>query len=102
MRVGRQYLGKEVRVTWRDPHQGDRIPLDSAPKGKAALATWTEWGRIDDLTDGIVRLVHSEAKNPPYESEPGVEVVPTYIPEELIEDIVVLEPTRERAPNGDS
>lgn len=94
MRVSRALIGKCVEVHWMDP-QWRRIDIDSAPKGRAALATWREFGQIDDVTDGVVRIVHSAAASAG--SEPGAtdEIAFTPVPEALIEKIVVYQPAPE-------
>ncbi len=92
MKVGKQYLGKDVVVTWRDPGS-TRVKshppgLTDLPKGVSALATWVERGLLDDLTDGVLRIRHSDG------SEPGAttpdEFEMTWVPEALVERIVVM------------
>ena len=92
MKVGRQFLGKICEVVWRDPVAGGRMRLDLAPKGEAALATWREFGVLGDLTDGILRVDHSQGENPPGDIDRGYEVFSTYIHEALVERITVLVP----------
>lgn len=92
MKIPKNLVGRIVEITWRDPHTGDRMSRRSAPRGYEALATWTEYGVVDDITDGIIRLYHSKAVNPPYEGTPQEEIVPSYIHEALVEKIQVLEP----------
>ena len=94
MKVPKSYLGKIVEITWRDPYEGERMSLRNAPKGFQALATWVEYGVIDDITDGIIRLYHSKAVNPPYVATDQVEIVPSFLHEALIETIRVLEPIK--------
>lgn len=92
MRVGKQYLGKLVHIVWRDPTFG-RQSLDQAPRGTDGLSVWHEYGRVGDITDGVVRLHHSEAITAPI--RPGAqidEVQYTVIPEVLIEELEVLAP----------
>lgn len=93
MKISRQLLGKLVELTWKDPCE-DRVKchlpnLEDLPKGRAALATWKERGVIDDITDGVVRLVQSEGH------EPGAgkpdEFKCQWICEELIEAVRVAE-----------
>ena len=105
MKVGKQYIGRHVEVTWRDP--GDaRVSVSpgdvvSIPKGRAALATWLERGVITDLTDGVLRIEHSRATPGLAELHQSLEYVFTYVPEELVETIVVYVPeTGERAESG--
>ena len=99
MKLGRQYLGKVVEVVWRDP-KWDRVQSHDSkersdvPKGLAALARWREYGVIDDITDGVARVIHSMgegASRDPAQSEAD-EFVCTWVPEDLIESIRVFEP----------
>ena len=84
------YLGKIVIITWRDPLGALREMLEDAPKGNAALGEWVEYGYVDDITDGVIRVIHSKGKTPgPRET---YEIGYTVIPEELIIAIVILEP----------
>jgi hypothetical protein len=92
MKIGKQFLGKEVRITWLDPFS-ERTMLDKAKKGKAALAKWIERGVIDDFTDGIVRLVQSQAFSPGQNDHD--EAIVGWIPEELIEICELMEPAKE-------
>ena len=90
MRIPRNLLGRLVELTWRDPvggvrhecHLPDRADL---PRGRAALATWTERGVIDDITEGVIRLIQSEAVGPGKlaPDEFGCQ----WIPEDLVESI---------------
>lgn len=95
MKVNKSYLGRMCQITWRDPiSENDRMEIDKAPKGNVALAKWVEYGVIDDLTDGVVRFQHSVAFDPS-EAKPH-EALFGWIPEDLIESIVVLVPETER------
>lgn len=87
MKIGRQYLGKMVEFTWKDPNNR-RVKKALALRGLAALATWKERGVIDDLTDGVVRIAHSEAAGPNRPNEPD-EMVYSWVPEGLITEITV-------------
>lgn len=91
MKIGRQFLNKVVSVRWRDPGY-DRKPMLRALKGRDALAVWEEYGVIDDVTDGVVRIVHSAGK------EPGAaavdEICYTVIDEALVESVTVYEPVK--------
>jgi len=53
----RPFIGKIVAVRWRDPTE-DRQLIKLAPKGKDGLATWIEWGLVDDVTEDVVRIRH--------------------------------------------
>ena len=95
MKVGRQFLGKLVEVTWRDPghdrvktHMPERADL---PSGWEALATWVERGVLDDCKDGVLRILHSEACEP--RTTIPDEFVVSWVPETLVTKIVVFAPT---------
>ena len=64
MKVGRQYLGKVVEIRWRDPGCYLRQEAHELRSGLAALALWKEYGVVDDVTDGVVRIVHSAGHDP--------------------------------------
>lgn len=88
MKIGRGYIGKYVELTWHDP-RFDRVAKDRpTSKGMAALSSWKERGVIDDLTDGVVRILHSEGTEPG-ETEPD-EIVATWVQEEIVTSIRVL------------
>jgi len=82
-------LGRVVEIKWTDPNT-DRSAITSLKKGRVALATWTEYGIVYDITDGIVLIVHSMAASPGVEETD--EVVRTAVPESLIESLVVFSP----------
>jgi hypothetical protein len=86
MRVPRSIVGKVVEIIWRDPGT-DRKPLRDALKGSAALASWKEYGLVDDLTDGVVRVIHSAGYDPG-ETEID-EISYTVVPEALVEKVTV-------------
>lgn len=92
MKITKHYIGKEVRITWLDPYS-ERTALHSAKRGKAALAKWTERGVIDDVTEGVVRFIESQAFSPG-DSEAD-EAVMGWVPEDLIETCEVMEPIKE-------
>lgn len=94
MKVPRAYLGKLVEVQWMDP-QFTRITLSQADrtrKGRGALATWREYGVIGDMSDGIIRIVHSAARSAGSPEDRTDEIAYTPVPEALIESIRVFEP----------
>lgn len=94
MKIGKQYLGKVVELTWRDP-RFDRETLSKVHHGRDALAMWQEFGRVDEIIDGVVRIVHSAGR------EPGAlavdEICATWVVEDLVEAITVYEPMKETA-----
>lgn len=96
MKIGSKYLGKEVRITWRDPVSSERLDIAKARKGRAALASWVERGIIDDITDGVVRFIQSEAISPG--DTVADEAVFGWVPEELIEKCEIMVP--EVTPSG--
>lgn len=93
MRVPKSYIGKVAAITWVDPIGGDRYAIEKAPKGLKALATWTEFGRIDNIEEEVVRIRHSEGFDPG-EDKAG-EGMYGYVHEALITEIVIMEPTKE-------
>ncbi len=104
MRLTKAVIGRVVEVTWRDPIGGrvtskDLLHHSDVPKGWAALARWREYGVIDDMTDGIVRLVRGfGTDNHVTDESPVDEYDATWIPESLIETVKVYaapEPVKE-------
>lgn len=94
MKITKHYIGKECRVTWVDPCS-QRVTLETAKRGKAALAKWIERGIIDDVSDGVVRLIQSQAFSAG-DREPD-EAIIGWIPEDLIETCELMEPVKESA-----
>ncbi len=97
MKIGKNYLGRYVELVWRDP--GSARVKAPVRCGRAALATWKERGVVDNIDEGVIRLAHSEA------AEPGAlaadEWMYSWIPEELIEAIVIFAPApMERKEDG--
>jgi hypothetical protein len=94
MKVSRNYLNKVAKVTWKDPtSDNERQLIDKAKKGQGALAKWDEYGYIDDISDGVVRMRHSVAYSAG-ETEPD-EAIFGYIVEDLITGIEILVPEKE-------
>ena len=100
MKVSKSYLGKVVAVQWMDP-RWDRVAStdkdrSDVPRGRAALATWREYGVVDDITDGVVRIVHSAGEEGSRNMKDigGDDFVCSWVPEELIESVTVYEPMR--------
>jgi hypothetical protein len=89
VKVPKSIIGKEVRITWIDPISSDRIKMLDARRGRSALSTWRERGVIDDITDGVVRFLQSEATSPGEDRHD--EAIMGWIPEELITRIEVGE-----------
>lgn len=59
----KKFIGKLVEVTWEDPCE-ERQYLVDAHKGRKALAKWVEWGKIDDVTERVLRMRHGEGYSP--------------------------------------
>lgn len=93
MKITKHYLNKEVRLTWLDPCS-DRMKLQDAKRGRAALAKWIERGIIDDVTEGVVRFVQSHAFSPG-EMYPDEGII-GFVPEDLIEACEIMEPTTKK------
>ncbi len=93
MRVPRGLVGREVKIIWLDPTgwKGESaFPSDhrDLPKGRAGLARWVSYGRIEDLTDGVIRLTKCIGEDPIVEKEQTHRMEVDYLPEELILTIV--------------
>ena len=88
MNVPRRLIGKLVEIQWMDPNSA-RGPLATMVKGRAALASWREYGVIHDVTDGVVLIVHSYASQPGEPLERPDEGERTAIHEALIERVIV-------------
>ncbi len=84
-----KFIGKLVAIRWRDPSELMRN-IATAPKGRDGLATWVEWGLVDDVTDDVLRFRHGEVLSAqqvdPDEANFG------YIHVVLIDSIVQLRP----------
>ena len=87
MRIGKQYLGQVVELEWVDP-TFSRTVTSKLPRGKLALASWKEYGKVFDVTDGVVIIAHSIGKEP---LDPDDDVCYTAIPEEIVLGITILE-----------
>ena len=82
VKVAKALVGRYVEMVWLDPVGARRVETHQALKGRAGLATWTERGVIDDITEDVVRVVHSEGRSP--SSTEVDELTYTMIPEDLI------------------
>lgn len=92
MRVPRSLVGKEVRITWLDPTgwKGESsFPSDhrDLPRGRAGLAKWVTYGKIEDLTDGVVRITKCMGEDAIFEKEQTHRMEVDFLPEELIQTI---------------
>lgn len=94
MKVPKSLIGCMVMVRWMDPFTGvTEVSVEGPPRrGRSALATQFELGRIDDITDGVVRILHYEATHPG--DEKPDEFRHTWVLEDLIEDVQVYEPRK--------
>ncbi len=96
MRVPRSFVGKEVRVEWADTQISRIESTDPShadvPKGRAALARYWEWGVVDDVSEGVVRMYHSLGKTSGITGESEETLYYSWILEDNIEKIVELEP----------
>ena len=99
VKLRRDHVGKLVELVWRDPcaahvksHARDRSDI---PRGLSVLATQRERGVIDDITDGVVRIVHTEGTDSPMVPDPSVDLYVTWVPESLIETITIFAPVVE-------
>ena len=82
-----KYIGHCVAITWKDPCELKQQMI-SAFRGRAGLATWIEWGIVDDVSEDVLRFKHGEVVCPgqvePDEADYG------YIPVCLIDTIIVM------------
>lgn len=90
MRVPKAYIGRMVALTWRDPIGVQRAPVAEALKGNAGLATWREHGVIDDITEEVVRIVHSIGYPPGTDGHKPDEISYTLVPEDRIIGVVLF------------
>lgn len=97
MNVPRKLIGAEVRLTWKDPTAG-RGPIHGMLEGKDALATWTEYGKIWSIKDGVVILARGIGTSPSEEKPDELER--TAVQETVIEELVVLVPQGEPLGEG--
>lgn len=98
MKIPRSAIGQLAVITWRDPcsahvksHTRDHSDL---PKGTAVLATQVERGVIGDVTDGIVRIEHTEGTDSHLVPDPTDDLYCTWVPEGLIEKLVLYVESR--------
>jgi hypothetical protein len=88
MNIPKRLLGSLVELHWKDPNSA-RGSIETAKRGREALATWKEVGWIHDITDGVVLLVHSYAASPGDPIEKPDEMERTAIHEDFIEKVIV-------------
>ena len=95
MKLSRSLVGKQVRISWRDPRtlrvtSHDTDGHRDVIKGRAALAEWNEWGLVECIDEGVLFLQQSIGIDPPKESDQQHELQYSVVPEELIERVVIL------------
>lgn len=96
MKIAKHLIGKVVCIVWEDPTGGgERLHIEKARKGRAALARWREYGVIDDITDGVVRFRQSEATTAG-DTEPD-EAIFGWVPEDLIQECIPMVPEGEKS-----
>lgn len=91
MNVPKRLIGSLVELHWKDPGS-KRYMLRDMRRGKGALATWQEYGVVYDITEGVVIIAHSLGAEPGEPVEKPDEIYCSYIPEDLIEKIIVYKP----------
>ena len=89
MRLPRSLLGRVVVLEWADPN-AFKGRIRDVRRGRAALATWREFGSVWDITDGVVLLAHSLGRDPGATEDD--EVYFSAIPEDNIEKIMTYSP----------
>lgn len=95
MRVPRSYIGKMIEATWRDPYTAMiSCQPEQIPKGIAGLAVRKERGIIQDISDGVVLINHSDGHSPtmPDVARADVDYQLTWVQETLIEEIELFAP----------
>lgn len=93
MKLKREYLDKEVRMTWRDASVSriDCNGRENIPGGLATLPTFTEWGVLTSIKEGVAVIIHSEStKDPDLSGSSSNAYFITRVPEDLITEIRVL------------
>lgn len=70
--------------------------LRDMPKGRDALATWREYGLVQDITDGVVIIAHSIGRDA--QATTDDEIHCSAVPEALIEKLTVYQPVLEGGP----
>lgn len=90
MKIGKQLYGHLVKLTWQGDPIKRRADRDKRLMGRAGLAKWVEYGVIDQVVEGVVHLIHSEAYPPG--SGQWDEVEETLVPEDLVTDCIEYEP----------
>lgn len=97
MKLTKAWIGKEARVLWWDPRY-DRVTSHSpkdhrdVPRGRAALARWTCYGLVEDITDGVLMLRKGMGEDPPGDQDPSHECEYDWIPEDLIISLTEMSP----------
>lgn len=102
MKITKAHLGRLAEVVWRDPcsahvksHLSD---FSDVPAGLSVLATQRERGVIDNVTDGVIRIVHTIGTDSPVVPDPSTDLYVTWVPEALVESITIYAPVE--SPSG--
>lgn len=98
MKVPKSIVGKLVEVTWRDPSFA-RISCPPLLLPEIALATAKDRGVVDNLKDGVIRLIHADTRHDPNlaaisDEMPTVTYQVSWIHESMVESITVFEPSQ--------
>lgn len=99
MRLTKALVGKEIRVTWRDPCSFDvegadmDFLLSKLRGGREILPTWTERGEVLGVDDNVLVLDHASSRSSPLKDAASnqARVQGSLIPGDLIEHITILE-----------
>ena len=93
MKITKALIGRYAEVVWMDPIGVQRCPADKAPRGLAGLAKWAERGVIDDITDDVLRVIHSAGCEPG--SDTADEISYSLIHGALVVSVTLYEPVKE-------
>ena len=95
MKIGQKFIGKVVKLVWVDPAGPERMEVSKARKGRAALARWVDYGIVDDITEGVIRLKQSEGWDGGMGHPGPDEASYTWTVEDLVESIEILEAVKD-------
>lgn len=54
------YIGKKVEIKWVDPCSEEDVEAGGGPSGMEALPVWTEYGVVENLKEGVLKIKYSE------------------------------------------